>query len=114
MKALELDEMLPEAHAMMGVLRASEYDWKGAERSFGRALELAPKSEEVWYKYDHYYLVPMRRLDEALAASQRAAELDPLSPFLHWRLGVRYYYKRQWDRAIEQYRNALDLDPYYT
>jgi serine/threonine protein kinase len=50
-------------------------------------------------------------LAKALAASQRAAELDPLSPFLHWRLGVRYYYKRQWDRAIEQYRNALDLEP---
>jgi serine/threonine protein kinase/Tfp pilus assembly protein PilF len=112
-KALELDEMLPEAHAMMGVLRASDYDWKGAERSFRRALELAPKSEEIWSHYDYYYLVPMRRLDEAVAASKRALELDPLSPFLHWRLAFRYATKRQWDLAIEQYRNALDLDPNY-
>ena len=43
LKALELDDMLAEAHAMMGVLRASEYDWKGAEREFHRALELDPK-----------------------------------------------------------------------
>ena len=113
LKALELDEMLPEAHAMMGVLRASEYDWKGAEREFRRALELDPKSEDVWADYDYYYLVPMRRLDEAVAASRKALELDPLSPFLQWRLGYRYYLMRQWDRAIEQFRNALELDPHY-
>jgi len=55
----------------------------------------------------------MRRLDEAVAASQRALERDPLSPFLQWRLGYRYYLTRQWDRAIEQCRNALELDPHY-
>jgi len=112
-KALALDAMLPEAHAMMGVLRAGDYDWKGAERSFRRALELAPKSEEVWSNYTYYYLVPMGRMAEALAASQRALERDPLSPFLQWRLGYRYYLTRQWDRAIEQFRNALELDPNY-
>lgn len=63
MKALELDDMLAEAHAMMGVLRASEFDWKGAELEFRRALELDPKSEDVWQWYDYYYLVPMRRLE---------------------------------------------------
>ena len=73
---------------MMGVLRACEFDWKGAEREFRRALELDPKSR-MSGRYDYYYLVPMRRLDEAVAASRRALELDPLSPFLQWRLGYR-------------------------
>ena len=113
LKALELDDMLAEAHAMMAVLRASDYDWKGAEREFLRALELDPKSEDVWMNYDYYYLVPMRRLDEAVAASRRALELNPLSPFLHFRLGYRYFLTRQWDRAIEHCRNALELDPHY-
>jgi non-specific serine/threonine protein kinase len=113
MKALQLDDMLPQAHAMMAVLRVCDFDWKGAEREFLRALELDPKSEEVWINYDWYYLVPMRRLDEAVAASQKAVELDPLSAFLQWRLGYRYYLTRQWDRAIEQCHNALELDPHY-
>ena len=86
--------MLPEAHAMMATLRASDYDWKGAEREFRRALELDPESEDVWTYYDCYYLLPMRRLDEGVAASRRALELDPLSPFLKWRLGFRYYLTR--------------------
>jgi len=112
-KILELDEMLPEAHAMLGLLRVYDYDWKGAEREFQRALELDPNSEDVWESYDYSYLVPMRRLDEAVAASRRALEKDPLRPFLQWRLGYRYYLTRQWERAIEQYRNALELDPHY-
>ena len=113
LKALELDDMLSEAHAMMGVLRASEFDWKGAEGEFGRALKLDPKSEDVWKWYDYYYLVPMRRLVEAVAASRRAVDQDPLSPFLQWRLSWRYYLTRQWDRAIEQCRYILELDPNY-
>lgn len=52
------------------------------------------------------------RLDEAVAASRRAVERDPLSPFLQWRLGYRYDLTRQWDRAVEQYHNALELDPH--
>ena len=63
--------------------------------------------------YEYLYLVPMRRLDEAIASSRKAVELDPLSPFMQWRLGNRYYLARQWDRAIEQFHNALELDPHY-
>jgi serine/threonine protein kinase/Tfp pilus assembly protein PilF len=112
-KALELDDMLAETHAMMAVLRVHEYDWKGAEREFRRALELDPRSEEISNMYELFYLVPMRRLDETVAGSRKALELDPLSPFMQWRLGLRYYFARQWDHAIEQFQNALDLDPHY-
>jgi serine/threonine-protein kinase len=111
-KALELDEMLAEAHAMMATLRVSEFDWRAAEPEFRRALELDPVSQGVSMYYDYYYLVPMRRLEESVATSRRAVDLDPLSPFMQHRLGYRYYLLRQWDRAIEQCRNALELDPY--
>ena len=113
LKALELDEMLAEAHAMVAILRGSEFDWEGAAREFRRALELNPKSSEVWSNYDFYYLVPMRRLDEAIALTRKALDLDPLSPFLHWRLGLWHYFAWQWDRAIDQFHNALELDPHY-
>jgi TolB-like protein/Tfp pilus assembly protein PilF len=110
-KALQLDDLLAEAHAMMAALRAGEFDWKGAELEFSRALELDPQSEDVLRWYDHYYLGPMKRVDDAVTAFLRAVERDPLSPFLQSGLGYNYCLKREWNRAIEQCHNALELDP---
>jgi eukaryotic-like serine/threonine-protein kinase len=111
LKALELDEKLSYAHGMMGALLAIVFDWKGAEREFVRALELDPEAVDVRFHYDFFYLVPMRRLDEAIDVSRRTMELDPLSPFWHYQLGLRYYYVRRWDRTIEQGHNVIELDP---
>jgi serine/threonine-protein kinase len=113
LKALELDDMLAEAHSMAAVLRAIEFDWKGAEREFLRALELDPESEDVRFSYAFYYLMQMGRLDEVVASYRRAVERDPLSPFLQFRLGWWYCVTRQWDRAMEQWRNALEIDPHH-
>jgi serine/threonine-protein kinase len=95
------------------MLRALDYDWPGAQREFHRALELDRQTIEIWPGYDYYWLVPMRLLDEAVAASQRALEQDPLSPFAHWRLAYRHYLRREFELAIRNCRNALELDPNY-
>jgi tetratricopeptide (TPR) repeat protein len=95
----------------MGALRASEFDWKAAEREFSRAVALDPRSGDVLRWYEHYYLGPMKRLDDSVAAYLRAVETDPLSPSLQAQLGYSYCLKRDWNRAIEQCRTALDLDP---
>jgi tetratricopeptide (TPR) repeat protein len=112
-KALAIDDLLPDVHADAALLRVNDYDWKGAGPEFQRALELGPWSDEVSVLYDYYYLVPMKRLEDAVAASRAALDLDPLSPFLQWRLGYRYYLLRQWDRTIAQCQSALELDPHY-
>ena len=113
LKALELDEALPQAHAIIATLRAGEYDWKGSAREFARALDISPEPLDVRYLYNYFYLVPMRRLDEAIAGAKRVLELDPLSPMKQVHLGIYYFYARQWDRAIKQYLNAIELDPNY-
>ncbi len=110
LKALQLDDTLAEAHSMLAALRASEFNWRDAEREFLCALKLDPKSEEVWEYYESLYLIPFQRLDEALAASQRAVELNPLSPTSRYRLGHRYYLVRNWDQAIQQLQ-ALEPNP---
>ncbi len=111
LKALELNEMLPETHAMLGTLQASAFDWKGAEREFRLGLELDPASEEVLINYSWCYLIPMLRLTEAIAAIQRVLELDPLSVISHTFLGWFYSFVGQWDHAIKHYRTALEFDP---
>jgi len=111
LKALELDDTLPEAHGHLGALLAAEYDWQGAEREFRRAIELGPQVWDVWSQYSTFYLIPTGRLAEALAAGRRGLDLDPLSPLLQTQLGIRYFAMGQLDKAIEQFRSALDLDP---
>jgi serine/threonine protein kinase/Tfp pilus assembly protein PilF len=113
-KALELDDHLAEAHAVVGMLRARHFDWREAERSFRRAMELDPRSQDTWQAYSLFYLVPLGRINEAIAASKKALKLDPLSPHLLHQLGLRYYLNRQYDLAIEHQRNALELDPNYS
>jgi adenylate cyclase len=111
LKALELDNNLPEAHAHLGGMRVYEFDWRGAEKEFLQALKFSQSSMDVWFLYSMCYLLPMQRLEEALAAMQKAQELDPLSPNIHSYLGNIYIIMRQYDRAIEHYRNALELNP---
>jgi len=111
LKALELDEMLPEAHQLLAQSLAYEYDWRSAEHEFLRALELGPKSVYALNGYASVCLLPTHRLDEAIAANHRAERLDPLSSWLPWSRGICYYVARKWDSAIENCKRALEIDP---
>ena len=51
------------------------------------------------------------RFDEALAESERARQLDPMSLIIATDRGAIFYYARKYDRAIDQFRAVLDMDP---
>jgi tetratricopeptide (TPR) repeat protein len=50
------------------------------------------------------------RHDEALLEAKQALELDPLNLMIGTWVGLRYYFARQYDHAIEQGRNTVELD----
>jgi tetratricopeptide (TPR) repeat protein len=56
----------------------------------------------------------MGRYDESIAALKRAEQLDPMSPNIAGALGGSFFWAREYDRAIEHYQKALDLDPSLT
>jgi Flp pilus assembly protein TadD len=48
-----------------------------------------------------------------MVTDKGSVKLNPLSPFLQWRLGFRYYFTRQWDLAIDHCQNSVELDANY-
>jgi TolB-like protein/DNA-binding winged helix-turn-helix (wHTH) protein/Flp pilus assembly protein TadD len=113
LKALELDNSLADAHNSIAYVKLTyDWDWTGAEAEFKRSLALNPGYAHGHHWYAHLLLSSGRR-EEALAESNRALELDPVSPIINLHLGWHYLYTRQYDRALEQLAKTLELDPDY-
>lgn len=110
-KALQLNERAPEAHVSMAVIKAQyDWDWAGAEREFRRAIALDPQDMAARQLYG-WYLIALGRPLEAQADMKRMLEADPLNGFGLWGLGLSFYFARQYEPAIEQYRRAIGVEP---
>ncbi|MFC2141544.1 protein kinase [Acidobacteriota bacterium] len=110
-KSLELDSMLPEAHALLaGTATWFEFDWEKAEREFLLTLELNPNFAQTRVFYG-LFLTGMGRFEEAKAQMRMGIELDPLNSMYQSYLGFAFLRGRQFDEAIAQFRKGLDLQP---
>ena len=113
MRALELNDSLPEAHnALAFATHSYDWDWAGAEQSYQRAIALNPNFSTARH-WHGFYLGILGRLDEALAEMRRAQELDPLSIIIRTHLGLMLYCGRRYDEAIEQLKQTLEMEPYF-
>lgn len=111
LKALELDDTLGEAHCSLGFFRLLyDWDYAAAEREYLRAIELSPNFSNAWDGYS-FYLKATGQHEAAIAACQRAQELEPLSLFLTLSMGWTYYFARRFDEALAQSRKVLEMDP---
>jgi serine/threonine-protein kinase len=86
------------------------WDWVGAEYAFKQALALSPNDAVAHRRYA-WYLITMGRLQDAVAVIHRAQELNPLSPGISRNVGLVFYFARQYDQAIAQFRTTLEMDP---
>ncbi len=109
--ALQRDEKSAAAHVTMGVVKMQyEWDGAGAEQEFQRALALEPEYAPAHQLYG-WYLIAQGRFPEAQAEMKQALGTDPLNDFGLWGLGDSFYFARQYDQAIEQYRRAVSVAP---
>jgi len=101
-KAVELDDSSADAHhSMAAVYLFDKWDWQRADAESRRSLELDPNFSEA-HHLRSYILLAMNRQEEALREQKRATEIDPyLRP---WALGRAYYYVRQYDASIQEFR----------
>ena len=111
-KAIQLNPDGMDGYVARGSIRGTcEHDWQGAAQDFGHALQLNPDSPTAHHRRAVWYLVPLGRIEEAVAESQRALELDPLSApgrFIEsWILHVA----GRGQAAVEHVRIALEMFP---
>ena len=112
-RAIALDPALAEAHASLGLILSS-YDWDfaAAEREFQLAIALNPNAATAYHYYGEFLLGTPAQLDSALVVLRRAQLLDPLSAWTLEDVGWVLELKGRYHEAIEQCRQALELEPH--
>ncbi len=110
-RALQLDPLLPEAHACMGTVYARDRAWADSEKSFRRALELNPNLSIPRQDLALFVLVPLGRSDEALGELRTSLKLDPLSTKAKNLLDYVLVIKGRYEEALENCDKVLAADP---
>jgi TolB-like protein/Tfp pilus assembly protein PilF len=109
-KALEIDDMLAEAHASLGLYHQQFWDFSSSERELKRAIELRPNYAAAY----HWYAILLSwlgRYGECGEMLKRERELDPYSRVMNMSIGVNLFYLRKYDQSIEQLDKVTDANP---
>ncbi len=108
LKALEFDDSLAEAYAVLGDLTRTKFRWTDAENYYLAAIEREPKdaTARLWYGE---FLTLVGRFEEGLAESNVAYRLDPLSPGANANLAGNYYILGRDAETLRHAEIAWDL-----
>ena len=113
-KALQLDEGLPDAHALMGLLLwMQDYDFAGFERELIRAIELNPNYAEG-HRRNALRLFYLGKFEASRSELSKALADDPLSNLNNYHYAQTLIYEGRYDEAEARVRQNLDLDPRFT
>ncbi len=109
------DENSAEAHTSLAHVKSTQdWDWLGAEREFQRALALDPRYPTAHHWYAMSCLAPLGRHDQACEEMTLAQALDPISSIIARDLARIYYYKQDYETALEQCDHAIELNPHFS
>jgi serine/threonine protein kinase/tetratricopeptide (TPR) repeat protein len=110
-RVLELDPLLAEAHAAMGVVLGRKREWKASEAAFRRAIDLNRHLPSVHTSFALSTLFPQGKVKEALRELHAALRADPLSPQVRGELAWVQVSAGRYDEAIENCRRVLAVAP---
>lgn len=108
-RAIELRPSDPTAHAVLGAIGAiHDHTWQLAGAEFELAMSAESKPPVVFSVYSLYYLLPLGRFDEALAAQDQAIASDPVNDWWRARRLVILMWAGRYAEAIGESRRAIE------
>ena len=109
-QALAIDPNLAAAHSALGHIKVQyEHDWEGAAQEYARAIRLDPSLALTYHRRGLLYAM-QGDIDSAIAASERAQQLEPLWLAPRAAAGNFLYYAKRYDEAIRTFEQVLALD----
>jgi TolB-like protein/Tfp pilus assembly protein PilF len=112
LKALSLDDSLPDAHWALALIASFYGDDAEYERHAARVLELDPNFAPAHLGRANQ-LVTQQRFDEAAAAFEKAMEIDPMSPALRSSYAMHLHLARRNEQALPLLLNLIEQFPDY-
>jgi TolB-like protein/Tfp pilus assembly protein PilF len=110
-RALALSPDLAAAHVARGrLLQASDFDWRGAEAEYRRAMALAPDEGAAKFCYGNQ-LASLGDMKSAIALTRQALATEPLRSDWYWWLAAYLSGLGQLDEADQAIRRAIELQP---
>ena len=110
-RALALSPDLAAPHIARGfVLQVVDFDWRGAEAEFRRAMELAPNDSEAKF-FSGAQLATFGQIEPAIELTRQALATEPLRA--DWHKSMSYYLValNRLDEAEGAIRRAIELQP---
>lgn len=110
-RAVALDDSLPEAHGMLGMVYAFKKQLEQAIVEGERAIALNPNFADgyVWLGFNVSF---MGKPEEAIGLVQKALRLNPNAPFFYSScLGSAYYLMGRYEEAIVAFKRGVALNP---
>ena len=111
-RVLEIDPELESAWFGLWYSHAGAWDWERAEAV---TREIVAKHPHSPYAYVNLSTCVMNRgrLEEGLAAIRKALELEPepRRAYVLFHAGMRFYYARDYDTAIDFFQQTLERNP---
>jgi len=112
LKALSLDDSLPDAHLVLAdlIFLTFPIDFESGIREFQRLLSLFPNHAiaHAWYAIDSISRVGK---EEAIRHAERALLLDPLNYTVGEVVELVYYQAREDDKALKLARDLTNANP---
>ena len=114
MKSIALNKNLAIGYIELGDLKLyHDFDWKGAEETYQKALSLEPENPDILYSIGGGLYFAIGRWKESIELMKKCIELDPLKPISHLNLGNILTHAGRPDEAIAYFKKTLDLNPQF-